>query len=101
MICSSCGRVYFDALMSYGCSDTHRYGGGFALGGASQYNGSDLVARSVDRVRTGPDTKKTRLLTPLRKGTPIIRINYGYRLGPFGYPQGQEGSFQLFNLLHQ
>lgn len=48
------------------------YGGGFTTGGALFYNGSDLVARSVER------------------GTPIIHVNYGYRLGPFGYPQGQE-----------
>ncbi|KAH6896270.1 triacylglycerol lipase 3 [Coprinopsis sp. MPI-PUGE-AT-0042] len=49
-----------------------KYGGGFIGGGASFYNGSLLVAQSVGR------------------GTPIIHINYGYRLGPFGYPQGEE-----------
>ncbi|KAH6896269.1 triacylglycerol lipase 3 [Coprinopsis sp. MPI-PUGE-AT-0042] len=49
-----------------------RYGGGFIGGGALFYNGSLLVAQSVSR------------------GTPIIHINYGYRLGPFGYPQGEE-----------
>lgn len=49
-----------------------KYGGGFIGGGALFYNGSLLVAQSIDR------------------GTPIIHINYGYRLGPFGYPQGEE-----------
>ncbi len=24
------------------------------------------------------------------KGTPIIYVNYNYRLGPLGFPQGQE-----------
>ncbi|KAH6896277.1 triacylglycerol lipase 3 [Coprinopsis sp. MPI-PUGE-AT-0042] len=49
-----------------------QYGGAFIGGGASLYNGSLLVAQSMNR------------------GTPIIYINYGYRLGPFGYPQGEE-----------
>ncbi|KAH6896303.1 triacylglycerol lipase 3 [Coprinopsis sp. MPI-PUGE-AT-0042] len=49
-----------------------KHGGGFIAGGALLYNGSLLVNQSMSR------------------GTPIIHINYGYRLGPFGYPQGEE-----------
>ncbi|KAG7445277.1 esterase 1 [Guyanagaster necrorhizus] len=48
------------------------YGGGFSAGASSSYNGSNIVAQSVTR------------------GTPIIYVNYNYRLGPLGFPQGQE-----------
>jgi hypothetical protein len=27
----------------------------------------------------------------LRQGTPLIYVNFNYRLGPLGFPQGQEG----------
>ncbi|KAJ7835984.1 extracellular triacylglycerol lipase precursor [Mycena leptocephala] len=49
-----------------------RYGGGFDMGSSSIYNGSVIVAQSVAR------------------GTPIIYVNFNYRLGPLGFPQGQE-----------
>ncbi|KAK0484463.1 triacylglycerol lipase 3 [Armillaria novae-zelandiae] len=48
------------------------YGGGFSGGASASYNGSNIVAQSVTR------------------GTPIIYVNYNYRLGPLGFPQGQE-----------
>ncbi|KAJ7206513.1 extracellular triacylglycerol lipase precursor [Mycena pura] len=48
------------------------YGGGFDMGDASIYNGSFIVAQSVAR------------------GTPVIYVNFNYRLGPLGFPQGQE-----------
>ncbi|KAK0447148.1 extracellular triacylglycerol lipase precursor [Armillaria borealis] len=48
------------------------YGGGFSAGSSSSFNGSNIVAQSVTR------------------GTPIIYVNYNYRLGPLGFPQGQE-----------
>ncbi|KAF8152915.1 extracellular triacylglycerol lipase precursor [Crassisporium funariophilum] len=48
------------------------YGGGFQDGAALIYNGSAIVAQSVAR------------------GTPLIYVNYNYRLGPLGFPQGQE-----------
>ncbi|KAK0460654.1 extracellular triacylglycerol lipase precursor [Desarmillaria tabescens] len=48
------------------------YGGGFSGGASSSYNGSYIVAQSVAR------------------GTPIIYLNFNYRLGPLGFPQGQE-----------
>ncbi|KAJ2928553.1 hypothetical protein H1R20_g8547, partial [Candolleomyces eurysporus] len=48
------------------------YGGAFILGSSSTYNGSEIVERSVQR------------------GTPIIFVNFNYRLGPLGFPQGQE-----------
>ncbi|KAJ7059294.1 extracellular triacylglycerol lipase precursor [Mycena amicta] len=49
-----------------------RYGGGFEGGQSSIYNGSAIVAQS------------------LLRGTPVIYVNYNYRVGPLGFPQGQE-----------
>uniref|UniRef100_A0A0W0F594 Carboxylesterase type B domain-containing protein n=1 Tax=Moniliophthora roreri TaxID=221103 RepID=A0A0W0F594_MONRR len=48
------------------------YGGGFQGGAASIYNASAIVATGVAR------------------GTPLIYVNYNYRLGPLGFPQGAE-----------
>ncbi|KAJ7136677.1 extracellular triacylglycerol lipase precursor [Mycena epipterygia] len=48
------------------------YGGGFDQGVSSLYNASVIVAQSVAR------------------GTPVIYVNFNYRLGPLGFPQGQE-----------
>ncbi|KAJ7507024.1 esterase 1 [Mycena galericulata] len=48
------------------------YGGGFDSGLSAIYNGSGIVAQSVLR------------------GTPVIYVNFNYRLGPLGFPQGQE-----------
>ncbi|KAJ6586827.1 esterase 1 [Mycena vulgaris] len=48
------------------------HGGGFLLGASSSYNGSAIVAHSIDR------------------GTPILYVTFNYRLGPFGFPQGKE-----------
>ncbi|KAJ7225244.1 esterase 1 [Mycena haematopus] len=48
------------------------YGGGFVGGQSSTSNSSLIVAQSVAR------------------GTPIIFVNFNYRLGPLGFPQGQE-----------
>ncbi|KAE9389992.1 esterase 1 [Gymnopus androsaceus JB14] len=50
------------------------YGGGFYEGSSTQYNASAIVAQSVAR------------------GTPIIYVNFNYRLGPLGFPQGQEAA---------
>ncbi|KJA23957.1 hypothetical protein HYPSUDRAFT_1079387 [Hypholoma sublateritium FD-334 SS-4] len=50
------------------------YGGGFEDGEASIYNASAIVAQSVAR------------------GTPLLYVNYNYRLGPLGFPQGQEAA---------
>jgi len=50
------------------------YGGGFDAGAASIYNGTLIVAQSVAR------------------GTPLIYVNFNYRLGPLGFPQGQEAA---------
>ncbi|KIY67119.1 alpha/beta-hydrolase [Cylindrobasidium torrendii FP15055 ss-10] len=47
-------------------------GGGFWFCGASYYNATNLVARSVER------------------GTPVLLVSANYRLGPLGFPQGQE-----------
>ncbi|KAJ7754372.1 extracellular triacylglycerol lipase precursor [Mycena maculata] len=48
------------------------YGGGFFEGASAGVNGSRMVAQSVLR------------------GTPMIYVNFNYRLGPLGFPQGQE-----------
>ncbi|KAJ3510827.1 hypothetical protein NMY22_g15853 [Coprinellus aureogranulatus] len=40
------------------------------------YDGTQLVSRSIER------------------GTPIIFVNFNYRLGPLGFPQGQEADNQ-------
>ncbi|KAJ8463978.1 hypothetical protein ONZ45_g17398 [Pleurotus djamor] len=50
------------------------HGGGFDQGGSSLYNGSAIVSQSVVR------------------GTPIIYVNFNYRLGPLGFPQGHEAA---------
>ncbi|KAK7051297.1 hypothetical protein VNI00_004797 [Paramarasmius palmivorus] len=50
------------------------YGGGFHSGTVAQHNGSVFVQQSVAR------------------GTPVIYINFNYRLGPLGFPQGQEAA---------
>ncbi|KAF5320200.1 hypothetical protein D9758_017884 [Tetrapyrgos nigripes] len=48
------------------------YGGGFEAGTASGFNGSGIVAQSLVR------------------GTPLVYVNFNYRLGPLGFPQGKE-----------
>ncbi|KAJ6552221.1 extracellular triacylglycerol lipase precursor [Mycena vulgaris] len=48
------------------------YGGGFDQGLSMIYNGTGIVAQSAVR------------------GTPVIYVNFNYRLGPLGFPQGQE-----------
>ncbi|KAJ7448285.1 esterase 1 [Mycena galericulata] len=48
------------------------YGGGFDSGISFLYNGSGILAQSVIR------------------GTPVIYVNFNYRLGPLGFPQGHE-----------
>ncbi|KAJ3802306.1 esterase 1 [Lentinula aff. detonsa] len=50
------------------------YGGGFQEGTSATYNASAIVAQSVVR------------------GTPIVYVNFNYRLGPLGFPQGQEAA---------
>ncbi|TFK25303.1 triacylglycerol lipase 3 [Coprinopsis marcescibilis] len=48
------------------------YGGAFTLGTSSIFNGSTLVSHSIQR------------------GTPVVYVNFNYRLGPFGFPAGKE-----------
>ncbi|KAK0224106.1 Alpha/Beta hydrolase protein [Armillaria fumosa] len=50
------------------------HGGGYQTGSASSFNGSALVSQSIQR------------------GTPIIYVNFNYRLGPLGFPQGAEAA---------
>ncbi|KAK7019641.1 hypothetical protein VNI00_018026 [Paramarasmius palmivorus] len=50
------------------------YGGGFQAGSANIYNASAIVALSVAR------------------GTPVVYVNFNYRLGPLGFPQGAEAA---------
>ncbi|KAJ7590024.1 esterase 1 [Mycena floridula] len=54
------------------------YGGGFAYGSAPQYSGEAYVTSSVQR------------------GTPIIYVNFNYRVGPLGFPQGREATTKGF-----
>ncbi|KIY67263.1 alpha/beta-hydrolase [Cylindrobasidium torrendii FP15055 ss-10] len=56
-------------------------GGGFWFCGASYYNATNLVQRSVER------------------GSPVILVSVNYRLGPLGFPQGMEAyENQVLNL---
>ncbi|RXW22770.1 hypothetical protein EST38_g3072 [Candolleomyces aberdarensis] len=48
------------------------YGGAFVIGSSDRYDATELVQRSIQR------------------RTPIIYVNFNYRLGPLGFPQGQE-----------
>ncbi|KAL1702609.1 Alpha/Beta hydrolase protein [Schizophyllum commune] len=48
------------------------YGGGFYQGSTSQYNMTNLVEQSVER------------------GTPVTVVASNYRVGPLGFPQGNE-----------
>ncbi|KAL1727187.1 Alpha/Beta hydrolase protein [Schizophyllum commune] len=48
------------------------YGGGFYQGSTSQYNMTNLVEQSIER------------------GTPVMVVASNYRLGPLGFPQGNE-----------
>ncbi|ESK81105.1 extracellular triacylglycerol lipase precursor [Moniliophthora roreri MCA 2997] len=50
------------------------YGGGFQIDFPPHLNGSAIVARSVAR------------------GTPVIFVNFNYRLGPLGFPVGAEAA---------
>ncbi|KAI0759364.1 Alpha/Beta hydrolase protein [Trametes elegans] len=52
------------------------YGGGFQFGDASQYDGSGLTVYAINR------------------GTPLVFVNFNYRLGVLGFPQGQEAASQ-------
>ncbi|KAJ7150711.1 extracellular triacylglycerol lipase precursor [Mycena filopes] len=57
------------------------YGGDFRVGAAASYNGSTLVDYSVTR------------------GTPIIYVNFNYRVGALGFPTGIEaGATKALNL---
>jgi acetylcholinesterase len=51
---------------------TYIYGGGFSGGTSGIYNGSAIVAQSMVR------------------GTPVIYVNFNYRTGPLGFPQGKD-----------
>ncbi|TEB32798.1 triacylglycerol lipase 3 [Coprinellus micaceus] len=48
------------------------YGGAFIIGSSNTYDGTNLITRSISR------------------GTPIIYVNFNYRLGTLGFPQGKE-----------
>ncbi|KAJ7643875.1 extracellular triacylglycerol lipase precursor [Roridomyces roridus] len=50
------------------------YGGAFQGGLSTIYNGNAIVQQSVLR------------------GTPVIYVSFNYRLGPLGFPQGQEAA---------
>ncbi|KAJ7219550.1 extracellular triacylglycerol lipase precursor [Mycena pura] len=50
------------------------HGGAFVAEGSSLFNASGIVTQSVSR------------------GTPIIFVSFNYRLGPLGFPPGQEAA---------
>ncbi|KAF9269879.1 esterase 1 [Marasmius fiardii PR-910] len=50
------------------------HGGSWVVGSGGKYNGSHLVSRSITR------------------GTPVIFISANYRLGPLGFPRGEEAA---------
>ncbi|KAK7024892.1 carboxylic ester hydrolase [Favolaschia claudopus] len=57
------------------------YGGDFRIGAAASYNGSLIVQHSIERK------------------TPIIYVNFNYRLGSLGFPTGFEaGAKKALNL---
>ena len=67
------------------------FGGGFRTGAASKFNASMLVAQSVARVWHLPHVFAfSVMLTSQSQGTPMIYVNFDYRVGPFGFPQGVE-----------
>ncbi|KAL0569198.1 hypothetical protein V5O48_012773 [Marasmius crinis-equi] len=50
------------------------YGGGWLVGSGGRYNGSSLISRGVTR------------------GTPVLFVAANYRLGPLGFPLGEEAA---------
>ncbi|THU76586.1 alpha/beta-hydrolase [Dendrothele bispora CBS 962.96] len=48
------------------------YGGGFIIGRSSRYDATPLVTRSITR------------------GTPTIVVSVNYRMGPLGFPRGED-----------
>ena len=67
-----------------------RYGGSFTEGSALLYNGSAIVAHSMARVRFHVFFARSRIQRRKFQGTPVIYVNFNYRLGPLGFPQGEE-----------
>lgn len=76
-------------LPPQGTNPVPRYGGGFDEGAAAIYNGTAIVAQSVLRVCLSRFSFQS-FQSDFVKGTPVIYVNFGYRLGPLGFPQGQE-----------
>lgn len=69
------------------------HGGGFLAGSSSQYNASAIVAQSVARVSAlRPNSHHIHLMQTSVQGTPVIYVSFNYRLGPLGFPQGQEAA---------
>ncbi|KAF9269888.1 alpha/beta-hydrolase [Marasmius fiardii PR-910] len=50
------------------------HGGSWTVGSGGRYNGSHLVSRSITR------------------GAPVIFVSANYRLGPLGFPRGEEAA---------
>jgi acetylcholinesterase len=66
------------------------------------YNASAIVGQSIVRVCSHVDLTTWPHMANLSaiciQGTPLVYVNYNYRLGPLGFPQGQEGELPLLSL---
>lgn len=57
------------------------------------FNASPIVAQSVSRVCIYKIFKQVSTpLDDIAQGTPIIYVNFNYRLGAIGFPQGNEAA---------
>ncbi|KAJ3864667.1 extracellular triacylglycerol lipase precursor [Lentinula novae-zelandiae] len=65
------------------------YGGGFQAGSSAEFNASAIVAQKY-YFHWDPFITYRMLLG--HHGTPIVYVNFNYRLGPLGFPQGQEAA---------
>lgn len=68
------------------------YGGAFLQGESSIYNASGIITKSVIRVSAIIHSRCAAVSfpSPMPQGTPVVYVSINYRIGPFGFPQGNE-----------